>query len=158
MPYIYVAPFMFCERCMLDIPLPYPDLPQVTDDQWREGEYESPMDSVPDEWTALFGCRECGHVAVYPGWHVGDKPQERANQARFHSETNCFSVRIQCAQQNCKVPATVYVNMHDGEGGKDLVRLLRSGFFLGNLPCGHQIIPIPEPYYRDAHRVLSRLW
>lgn len=143
---------------MLDIPLPCPDLPQIPDDQWWSGEYEGPMDSVPDEWTVLFGCRECGHVAVYPGSHVGDRPLERLNQARFHNETNCFSVTLQCARLNCKAPATLYVNMRDGEAGKDLIRLLRSTFFAGNLPCGHEIMAIPEPFYRDAHRVMNRLW
>ena len=82
---------------------------------------------------------------------------ERNNRGRFHNETNCFSVKLQCARVDCKAPATLHVNLKDGEAEKDCLRLLKANFFDGLLPCGHQIMPIPDRYYVDPHRVMS-LW
>jgi len=156
--FFYVAPFFYCEQCMAVIPLPYPDLPRTNHDQWCGQEYTSPMDTVPEEWSVFFGCRECGHVDTYPGWHVGDSLVEKESQGVFHNETNCFSVKLQCAKVSCKAPATLYVNLKDGEVAKDLLRLLKANFFGGLLPCGHQLMPIPDRYYVDCRRILSRLW
>jgi hypothetical protein len=38
-------------------------------------------------------------------------------------------------------------NLEDGEAAKDLLRLLKANFFDGLLPCGHQLMPIPDRYY-----------
>jgi hypothetical protein len=156
--FFYVAPSLFCEKCLLDIPLPYPGLPQTNHDQWCGQEYKSPMDSVPDGWSIVFGCRECGHVDTYSEDWVGDSLVEKETQGVFHNETNCFSVRLQCARVNCKAPATLHVNLGDGETEKDLLKLLKANFFGGLLPCGHQLMPIPDRYYVDPRRILTRLW
>jgi hypothetical protein len=100
----------------------------------------------------------CGHIETYPEWHVGDTLVEKETRGTFQNETNCYSVRLQCAKVNCKAPATLHVNLKDGEAERDLLRLLKTNFFGGSLPCGHTIMPIPDRYYTDPHRVLNRLW
>jgi hypothetical protein len=131
--FLYLAPSMFCRKCMTVIPLPYSHLPQIDHGQWYEEEYTGPMDSVPDKWSVLFGCRECGHVETYPGWHVGDSVVEKETQGVFHNETNCYSVKLQCARVECKL-AILHVNLKNDEAEKDLLRLLKSAFFVGQLP------------------------
>lgn len=156
--FFYMAPFFFCDKCATVIPVPYPDLPQTTYDRLCEQEYESLLVSPPDGWNAVLGCRECGHVDTYPGDHMGETLVEKMTQGVFHNETNCFSVKLQCARADCKAPATLHVNLKDGETEKDLLRLLKANFFGGVLPCGHQVMPIPDRYYVDCRRILSRLW
>jgi hypothetical protein len=160
---LYISPSLLCRGIFLGkgfhtIPVPYPDIPEISEDQWKSGEFDDLPLSPPDEWTALFGCRECGHLDTYGATHVALGILERSNRGRFHNETNCYVVRLQCAKVNCKAPATLYVNLKDGETGKDLLRLLKSSFFDGLLPCGHQIMPIPDRYYVDPHRILEKLW
>jgi hypothetical protein len=156
--FFYAAPKVTCAKCWADIPLPYPDLPLTDHDHWTAGEYESPMETIPDEWKITLGCRECGHVETYPGWHVGDWLVERPTRGKFHNDANMFSVGMRCAKMDCKAPATLHTNLKDGEVEKEFLGLLKQAFFHGSLPCGHQIMPIPECYYADPHRVLSRLW
>lgn len=165
---LYVSPSLLCrgyEKIQRGydwgfhtMALPYPDIPEVTEEQWRELGDTDPLESPPDEWTVLFGCRECGHVDTYAADDVALAPLERQQSARFHNETNCFSVELRCARIDCKAPAKLHVTLFAGESEKDLIRLLRSSHFDGLLPCGHQVLPIPELFYRDAHRVMSRLW
>jgi len=161
---LYASPGLICHgiyrgKGFHSIPLPYPDIPEVgTEDQWSSEEYESQLVWPPDEWCVLFGCRECGHLDTYGARNVSEGNLGRTNRAKFHNETNCFSVRLQCAKVDCKVPATLYVNLKQGENEKDLLRLLKSSFFDGLLPCGHQIMPTPDRYYVDPHRILERLW
>lgn len=163
---LYVSPSLTC-RSFFDptveihwISLPYPDIPHVTEEEWKSlGDTdEDPLESPPDGWTIFFGCRECGHVDTYDFDSVGYGILERQQLAKFHNETNCFSVELQCALQSCKAPSKLHVTLFHNETERDLIRLLRSSFFHGLLPCGHQIMPIPEPFYRDAHRVMNRLW
>jgi|ERR1700722_19249900 len=158
MSYIYVAPMLSCRECTASILLPYPRLPLITEDQWSAGEFEGPMDTVPETWSVLLGCRECGHVEVYPWWHVGESIVQKETQGVFHSDANCFSVRLQCAKISCKSPGTLHVNLRDRENEKDLLKLLKSGFFDGKPPCGHPIMPIPDRYYVDPRRVMTCLW
>lgn len=160
---LYVSPGLICRGIYLGksfhaIPLPYPDIPEVSEDQLNLAERESLLVSPPDEWCVLFGCRECGHVDTYYAYEVSEGDLERSNRARFHNETNCYSVQLQCAKADCKSPATLYVDLKQGENEKDLLRLLKSNFFEGSLPCGHPIMPIPDRYYVDPHRVINRLW
>ena len=164
--HLYVAPSLVCYSFRhrgLDwswhtIPLPYPDLPGITEDEWRNLGDKNPIVLPPDGWKVLFGCRECGHLDTYDADSVGENVLERQQSGRFHNETNCFSVKLRCARIDCKVPATLHVNLGDGETEKDLLRLLKANFFDGLLPCGHQIMSIPDRYYVDPHRILSRLW
>ena len=140
------------------IPVSYPETPEISEEQWDSGEYEHLLSLPPAGWSVMFGCRECGHLGLYDSDSVGEGLLERSNRAKFHNETNCFAVRLRCARIDCKAPSTLYVNLKEGEAENDLLRLLRSGFFDGLLPCGHQIMPIPERYYVDPHRVIDRLW
>jgi hypothetical protein len=156
--FFYVAPNMHCHKCWAVIPLPCPDLPQTNHDLWCGQEYKSPTESVPDGWNLLFGCRECGHIEIRVEDHIGHWLVEKETQGKFQNETHCFSVKLQCAKIDCKAPATLHVNLKDGEGANDLLRLLKTNFFGGPLPCGHQIMPVPDRYYVDPHRVLNSLW
>jgi hypothetical protein len=131
--FLYVIPEFFCEKCGADLRLPYPDLPEVTDSQWREGQYTGPMDSLPDGWTVVFGCRKCGHVDIYDVDWVGETFVQKRNRGRYHNETNCFSVRLQCARLDCKAPTTLHTDLEDKEGAPDLIQLLRKGFFHGTV-------------------------
>lgn len=166
MPYLYISPSLICKSiferhkrtAFHSIPVPYPDIPEVSEELRQSGEVDNLIVSPPDGWSAVFGCRECGHLAVYSANDVGEGVLERSNRATFHNETNCFSVKLQCTNINCKAPATMHSNLKDGESAKDLLQLLKTNFFDGLLPCGHLIMAIPERYYLDAHRVLARLW
>lgn len=163
MTFLYVAPSLTCAGVFQgkgyhNIPVPYPDLPEVSEDQWNDLEDEGPLVSPPDGWTIIFGCRECGCVCIYGVDDLGEQLLERSYRVRLHNETNCFSVKLQCAKVECKAPATLHVNLRDGESERDLLRLLKTNFFDGLLPCGHQIMPIPDRFYVDPHRVMSRLW
>jgi hypothetical protein len=160
---LYISSSLMCHGTFRSkqfhvIPLPYPDTPEVSEDQWSSGEYEHLLALPPDGWSAIFGCRECGHLDTYGADQVGEGVLERSNRAKFHNETNCFSVQLQCAKVKCKAPATVYVNLRERENERDFLRLLKTSFFDGLLPCGHQIMPIPDRYYVDCRRILSRLW
>ena len=144
MAYLYVSPEFICHsildprrprRYFHAFPIPYPNIPEVSEDQWRSGEYEDRLEWPLDEWRVLFGCRECGYVATYDADALGETILERNNQANFHNETNCYSVQLQCAKIDCKAPAKLHVNLKDGEGAKELLRLLKESFFDGALPC-----------------------
>ena len=161
MTHLYISASLICGgvfrgKGFHSIPVPYSDIPEASEDQWNSGEYESLLVSPPDGWSVIFGCRESGHLGTYGVNDVGEGVLERSNRASFHNETNCFSVKLQCARVDCKAPATLHVNLKDGEAEKDLLRLLKAAFFDGLLPCGHPIVPIPDRYYVDPHRVLSR--
>lgn len=160
---LYLSPSLVCGGVYRDkgfhtIPLPCPDIPEISEDQWQSGEFEDQPVSPPDTWLALFGCRECGHLDTYGATQVALGALERLNRGKFHNETNCYVVRLQCARVDCKAPATLHVNLRDGETEKDLLRLLKSSFFDGLLPCGHLIMPIPDRYYVDPHRILEKIW
>lgn len=156
--FLYVAPHITCEKCFDFILLPYPRLPEVEEAEWRGGEYTGPSDSVPDGWHIVFGCRKCGHVGIYDAEFVGDSLVQKPNRGVFHSETNCFSVQLQCATIDCKSLATMYAVLESGENETDLIDLLKTGFFRGTLPCSHPLMPMPAERYRDPHRVLHSLW
>jgi hypothetical protein len=122
------------------IPVPYPNTPEISEDQWNSGDYESLLVLPPEGWSLVFGCRECGHLGTYGANDVGEGIIERVNRASFHNGTNCFSVKLQCARIECKISATMHVNLQDGEAEKDLLRLLKTSFFDGLLPCGHPFL------------------
>ena len=154
----YVAPFIWCVDCMKPIRIPYPSIPQTNHDQWSGTEYISPLVSPPDSWRVLLGCRECGLIGTYSEEDLGESVVEKTTLGKFQSETNCYSVELRCAQAACKSPSILHADMKDGETERDLIRLLRANFFHGALPCGHELMPIGEALYRDAHRVMNRLW
>src|SRR5216684_2374884 len=146
MTHLYISAFLICGgvfrgKGFHSIPVPYSDIPEASEDQWNSGEYESLLVSPPDGWSVIFGCRESGHLGTYGVNDVGEGVLERSNRASFHNETNCFSVKLHCARVDCKAPATLHVNLKDGEAEKDLLRLLKAAFFDGLLPCGHPIMP-----------------
>jgi hypothetical protein len=164
--YFYVRLFLGCNN--RDCPtarqlgdsffLPYPDLPEIAKEQWLSGEYELLLVSPSHDWKALFGCRECGHVDIYTEDDIGHRLLERSERVRLHGGTNYFPVELQCAKLTCKAPATLNIELRNGESEPDLLRLLKSSYFVGQLPCGHPIMPIPERFYRDPHRLMNRLW
>lgn len=164
--YLYLRMFLYCnnQNCPTahqlgdSFCLPYPDLPEVSEDQWSSGEYEHLLVSPSREWKGLFGCRECGHVDTYTDDHIGHRVLERTERVRLHGGTNYFSVRLQCSKLECRAPATLNVELRNGEAESDLLRLLRSSYFVGQLPCGHPIMKIPDCFYRDPHRLMNRLW
>lgn len=152
--YLYAAPFFSCPASYEHlIPLPYPDLPEITEAQWKSTEDVDLLKLPPDTWTSIFGCRECGLIHIYDTEAIEEHLIERVSRGRYHNDANCFSVELQCANLNCKSPARLHVNMKDGEHEKDLLRLLKSSFFHGCLPCRHDLMPIPDRFYRNVHRV-----
>jgi hypothetical protein len=167
MTFLYARPCITCHGFMKNpshwcdhlSQLPYPDIPHVTEEEWSEALDIDPLELPTDEWTIFFGCRQCGYVDTYYGHSLAISSLERQQLAQFHNETNCFSVELQCARIDCKSPAKLHMTLFSGKSEKDLIRLLRlPDFCWGDLPCGHQIMPIPEPFYRNAHRVMNRLW
>jgi hypothetical protein len=50
----------------------------------------------------------------------------------------------------------MYAHIESGGSAKYL-QLLRSGFFQGKLPCGHDIAAVPEKRYK-IEKVTVRLW
>jgi hypothetical protein len=155
--FVYIIPDFQCAKCMENLLLPFPDLPEITEAQCSEQEYKGPMDSVPDGWSIVCGCRKCGHVDIYDADWLGESVVPKRVQAKYRSDTNCFCVQLQCARLDCKTPATLHTNLEYKEGAPDLIHFLRQGFFHGTLPCGHPLMPLPYELYRDCHRI-QRLW
>jgi hypothetical protein len=155
--FVYVVPELQCEECATDLLLPFPELPEITEGQWSAQEYKSLMDSAPDGWNIVFGCRKCGHVGIYDADWISESVVPKRVQAKYHSDTNCFCVQVECATSGCEPPPTIYANLRYREGAPDLIYLLRQGFFRGTLPCTHPLMPLPYQSYCDC-RQIQRLW
>lgn len=152
----YEAPVIKCSGCPCLIPLPYPDLPQTDADRAFRPGNTSQLEFPSDEWSAIFGCRECGRVDTYHGQDVEANIALRQSEGRYHNDATCFCVELRCGEVHCKAPATLYVDTPN-EAEASLLGLLRASHFRGRLPCGHEIAPIPRDFYK-IRRIVSRLW
>lgn len=147
--YWYWAPFIQCKnqranpRCN-PILLPHPSLPEG-DEFFEEDTYSLNWPSA--EWKAIFGCTQCGHLHEYSAEDVQWNTVSKSSPGTYHSGAHCFSVEFRCGQLNCKAPVRLLVEKTDADES-EIGELLRSGFFVGSLPCGHSILPIPAGGYK----------
>ena len=74
-------------------------------------------------------------------------PVSKTGRGKFHSGCTCFSIELQCARRDCKVPATVHIEK-SGATEAEVEKLLLNGFFVGDLSCGHSVLPPPKGRYR----------
>jgi hypothetical protein len=160
--FFFLAPFVDCQKCERSMDLPYGDLPQTAPEKLSSSEGTCPLELPEDGWSVALGCCECGQVSIYQQCHVQIQCVQRLSERRYRDEANVFSVEFQCGNTNCKVPAKIYVDMSRREGlpiatELDVRQLLRSGYFVWILPCGHHMMPVPDKVYR-IDRVVERLW
>lgn len=134
------------------IVLPYSGLRAVPEEErsnlWLEEKYQPDWPS--NEWSAIFGCSACGFLSQYTCFDVEWEIVPKSAPGVFHSGANCFCIEFRCARKNCKAPTTIHVEKH-GATESDILRLFRESFFLGTLPCGHEILSLPEREYKIMH-------
>jgi predicted RNA-binding Zn-ribbon protein involved in translation (DUF1610 family) len=157
-PFFYLAPAILCHQCRSPIELPYSNLPQV---QIRsDGELRllagDPPELPPEEWSATFGCRTCGHVTTYAGRAATTVPIQKWKEGSFQSGRGVYRAEFPCGDTRCKAPASMYVDIGEGNAN-DVIQLLRSAHVQWTLPCGHEIRAAPERYYKISP-VMRRMW
>lgn len=148
-----LIPFIYCKHrsdpACPRIVLPYSDLRAVPEEEqtdlWLEERYQP--DWPPDEWSATFGCSICGFLSQYTSVDVEWEIVPRSHPGVYHSGANCFCIEFRCAQRNCKAPARIQVEKIEATE-RDILNLFRESFFIGTLPCGHEILSLPEREYR----------
>jgi hypothetical protein len=155
-PYWYQYPYLHCYKCGEQIHLPYENLPQTDQAVGLLISDTDLLESPADEWSAVFGCRECGRVDSYGTKDIFVGIVDKAFQGRYHDDATLFLAEFPCANRSCTIPAKLYVDIRHGTE-KDLAELLKSGFFLGNLSCGHLIGSVPL-FHCKIRRILQRLW
>ena len=157
--YWYYSPVMKCKHCPESISLPYSDLcfefgPE-NDPSSEEEDGDQPL-WPSAAWRALFGCISCGHVFDYTGVDVHFDLVPKLARGKYSSGANCFYAEFQCANKGCKLPVKLHIETtRSNESG--ILKLLRLPFFVGDLPCGHPILPVPEKEYK-IHRILTTMW
>jgi|SRR5579859_7649054 len=154
--FLFTAPFFQCSKCRGVIHLPYGELPRTTLDRLFGIEVEDQISWPPDEWRATFGCSKCGLVNNCAADDVLASSGRYGDARGYHDAATLFAATFPCGKLHCKAPAIMYANIESG-GAVKYLRLLRSGFFQGKLPCGHDIAAVPEKYYK-IERVTERLW
>jgi hypothetical protein len=110
-------------------------------------EDSNPSSWPPDEWSAIFGCSTCGYVSQYLCSDIFIFPSRRAHPGLSHSGANCFCIAFLCGYENCKTRTKVHVEQQGASEG-NILDLFRRPFFIGSLPCGHPIIPLPQSEYQ----------
>lgn len=160
--YIY-SPYLECkhprESHELSCPailLPYPNLKTF---QWGdEGIQEEeifPPEWPSDQWTAIFGCSECGFLYPYTWRDINYGLLPKSTPGRYHTGANCFCVEFRCAHASCKAVIKVHVEKQ-GATESDILSMFRGPFFMGLLPCGHEIRSVPLSEYK-IHKVMGRI-
>lgn len=153
---LFSAPVVGCAKCYESIALPYGELPRIALAQLFDTQTEDQIELPPDGWKATFGCRACGHVSSYTDEDVISDAHRHGDAAGYHDAARLFAASFPCGNMHCKAPARVYANIESGDAS-EYPRLLRSGFFWGILPCGHDLATVPEKFY-GIERVGARLW
>ena len=125
--------------------LPYPNLKAMTWEDIPEEGIHLP-DWPPDGWSTLFGCSECGFVSEYFSLDVEWGLIPKSAPGRFHSGADCFCIEFRCGQRNCKAPTKLHVQ-RSGLTESAVRDLLRRPFFIGSLPCGHDVPSLPAREY-----------
>jgi len=154
-----LSPYVVCKHakrpddieCSL-IVLPYPNLKASDWDQLVEEGIRLP-DWPPDGWSALFGCSECGFVSEYFFLDVDWRLVPRLAPGVFHSGADCFCIEFQCGQKSCKAPTKLHVQRSELTENA-VLDLLRRPFFIGSLPCGHDVPSLPFNQYQ-IHKVMD---
>jgi len=111
------------------------------------------LDWPPDEWKAFFGCSECGFVSEYTSVDVDHLSIPKSVPGIFHSGADCFCIEFRCGQRNCALPTKLHVQM-SGLTESGVQALLRRPFFIGSLPCGHDVPSLPISQYQ-IHKVMD---
>ena len=141
------------------IVLPYPNLKAMTDEEF-DAELEATLeeeihllDWPGDGWQAFVGCSECGFVSLYTGIDVLWRYLPKSAPGRYHSGADCFCIEFQCGQKSCKAPTKLHVQK-SGLTENGVLDLLRRPFFIGSLPCGHDVPSLPLNQYQ-IHKVMD---
>jgi len=148
--FLYWYPVIKCKFCPEDIPLPH-DL--LEEHPWYSEEDTDQPDWPSGGWKAIFACISCGHVYEYSAEAVQWDCVPKSARAKYHSDAICFCAEFRCARKDCRTP----IKLHVVTGRSDelgIMRLLRHPFFVGDLPCGHPILPLPEREYQ-IYRVMD---
>ena len=152
----YLAPMLTC-HCGKMIELPYSDLPLTDQEGVTLVGGEDPPELPSEEWSAVFGCTECGRISIYVASQVKTHPIPKLTEGIYQSGKGVYHAEFPCGDKRCIVPALMYVDA-GVRSASEVVPLLRSGLFDGKqLSCGHQMKTVPEPFYRVVP-VLRRLW
>jgi hypothetical protein len=147
------TPVLWCKRPRDESD---PDCPRIllpysgralSEDKYFQLEDANPSNWPPDEWSAIFGCSTCGFVSQYLCSDIFIFPCRTAHPGLFHSGANCFCITFLCAYDNCKTRTNVYVEKQGASEG-NILDLFREPFFIGSLPCGHPIVPLPRSEYQ----------
>jgi hypothetical protein len=154
--FLFDAPFLRCRGCSGEIPLTYGPLPRITLAQSLDSEFEDQTVWPPDEWRATVGCHACGRVDSYSADDVETHGSLLGAASQYHDSATLFVAKFPCGKLHCKAPATVYANTETG-GAAEFLRRLRSGFYQGRLPCGHDLTTVPDKFY-SIERISQRLW
>lgn len=154
--FLFTTPCLKCQKCFVEIPLPYGELPRISLDQalCREAEFQTTL--PPGGWTITVGCFACGYVGNYDSTAVDEYTGRLGEARRYHDAASFFCVTFVCANMRCKSPAKLYAHVESG-GASVYLRMLKEGLFQGSLPCGHGVLPGP-PGYGQPERIVGPLW
>jgi hypothetical protein len=156
-----LAPYVVCKHAQRsdDTPcplilLPYPNLKATGWEGIAEEETNLP-DWPADGWSALFGCSECGFVSEYFYLDVEWGLIPKSTPGRYHSGADCFCIEFQCAQKSCKASTKLHVQKN-GLTESAVRDLFCRPFFIGFLPCGHEVRSLPASGYK-IHEVVDQI-
>jgi hypothetical protein len=160
--YWYGTPAIYCE-CGAAICLPYGSLPGM-DSRGTTLKGNDPLELPPDEWSQVFGCIRCGHIATYAGIQVCTLLVRKPSKSIFHKYADVWRVTFPCGDKGCAALLSVHVDMREYHAtpntadASDAVAALRTADVAGQrLSCGHDLKTIPAKFYQ-AERVTSRMW
>ena len=152
----YLAPLLRCRRCSAVLELPYSNLPQTDQAGRALLRGEDPPELPPEGWSAVFGCRACGHVTTYRTADVNIGPILKWTEGSYQSGKGVYFAEFPCGDRRCTTPAKMYVDI--GNGSKDdLLGFLRSARLQGTCPSGHELKTVPATLY-TVEPVLRRMW
>lgn len=152
----YLAPLLHCGNCSRVLELFCSRTPETDRGGLLLLGGADPPETPPAEWTAVFGCLACGHVAEYAGAQVRIEPVLKGTEGIYHSGKGVSRVEFPCADRRCKLPFSMYVDI-GRKKPSSLVQLVRSAGFRYRLPCGHDLLPVPEKFY-SVHPVMGPMW
>ena len=153
---LFIAPFIHCSECSREVALPYGELPQRSLDPQSNRPNEGQILLPPDGWRIAFGCLKCGLLSTYGAQEVEFETGNYIGELPIRDDSTFFSATVPCADTHCPARSIMYTSIETGGPG-DIPPRLQSGFFRGNLLCGHPPTLGPEWFYK-LRAVSSRLW
>jgi hypothetical protein len=156
-PFIF-EPLLLCRRhprTCAPIVLPYPNLrAEGAGEHIPLGE-NHPLLWPRAAWSACFGCTSCGFVSQYTASDVLWDRTPKSAPGVYHSGANCFCVEFRCGRGGCALPTKLHID-NSRLTQREILRLLRSAYFMGSLPCGHDFLPLPANQY-SIFKIMDRI-